>query len=469
MKYLSRIGVVILLIIMFSAYITTGKTDGRVHIRIQVKGYTSGQAYLIGIHKNVKSVIDSALVDTEGNLSFQREAPFEAGAYTVLLPDSSGINILLDQDQDFSLTTTAYDLVGAMKVEGSLENELLNRDRQLQLQQEREWQTLLAQEQDLEQLQQRREAFVNARKNLLARLFKKHPNTLFAKMTRAEQSMLFLADQVPGGSAEAQRYFLRAHFWDAVDFSDARLLRTEVIFDKLYIYMHQLTFPQTDSIRQSVDQLMDKVQNYPPYYHFFAEWITDIYRPQQSPLNDPEALYIHMVETYLNQESTPWMDSMQVYAWKLRAEDRALRLVGSQAVDITGSDPEGATHNLLDSEAPYILLYIYSPECDHCIEATPGYVQFYYDNKAKGLEVFAISRWSEEDVWKDFIEQNEMNWINVRETEEMELYKKYYIEGVPEVYLLNPERKIIGKHLTLEDIIPLIQLDLQKRQSVSIN
>ncbi len=476
MKYLSIIFVMVGLVFIFSAAKHKIYSQTETNISIQVRGLTGGKVYLIGIHKNVKSKVDSAMIDTEGNFNFKIKEGLKPGAYLVNFPDSTDLKILVDKDQDFALTTSANNLLGNMEVEGSLENELLFNNLQYQRQIETQLyglqeqiQQLAANGQDYSNLITKGNELYKNRASYAEKLCRKYPRSLFAKMTKADRK-LELPENLVGPSVDpnAKQYYLRHHFWDQVDFSDARLLRTPVIFNKLMTYLYQMTPVQTDSMIQAVDHLMAKVQDYPEYYRFFAEWITADYRPNHSPVMDPEALYIHMVNTYLIQDSAEWMDSISAYAWQVRAKDRSHGLIGSTAADIMAKDPNGQMRSLYDLTSPYTILYFYNPDCSHCIEEAPKMVQFYEMWKGRGLEVLAVALYTEESEWKDFISQNNMNWINVRAIEETDIDSKYYVEGTPEIYLINPERKVIGKHLNIEEIQGVVQMDYQNRVNKQI-
>ncbi len=410
MKGIKGISVLISLAVLCCAYKVSEEASDHTNITIQVKGYTSGQVFLIGTYKNAKSAVDSTLIDSEGKFLFQRKEQLQQGSYSIILPDSSNFNIILNQDQEFSLRTNIFDLIGAMQVEGSLENDLYYNNLQFQRKQQIEWEAFDPQHQDPAIAQQKRNELGEARGKHLKYLFSKYPNTLFTKLTKVEETMWLLSQRLTEQQSEDQAHFIRTHFWDEVDFSDPRLLRTEVIFNHLYTFLNQVIILQTDSVQLAVDELMTKVKNHPTYFEFFADWILENYTPPHSPINDQEALYVHMVNTYLNKETAFWLDSMQIYARQLRAKDRALSLVGSQANNISGKDQQGKTVSLLDLKAPYVVLYFYNPECSHCIEETPHLVKFYEQNKQNGFEVFAIAMGAEDEVWNEFIEQNNMTW-----------------------------------------------------------
>lgn len=90
-------------------------------------------------------------------------------------------------------------------------------------------------------------------------------------------------------------------------------------------------------------------------------------------------------------------------------------------------------------------------------------VQRYREMKDQGLEVVAVAMSTPEDEWNAFIEKNEMDWINVTDADNNSIYKKYFVRATPEIYLLNPDRTIIGKHLSPDDVTLVMQMDRMQR------
>lgn len=449
----------------FNAQLLVGEPSGAVDIRIRINGMAGGQAYLIGVNKNVQTSVDSAQLDITGAFRFQREEPYEAGAYMVLLPDSSSFQVLLDEGQFFSMQTNAGSLEKDMQVDGSQVNELAYQARQLQYEQQAAFEAMTQETNDPIFLEQQRNRLIGEYFAYLQGLFEQHPQSLFTKLRRAEQEPQVSEVRQADGSIDynVQIHLYRIHFWDNVDFNDPRLLRTPVIFNKLITYLEQLTPLQTDAMIQSIDELMAQVPANSEYYRFFAEWIAQDFRPSYSPLLDPEAIYIHIVNEYLTDSRAFWADSTQVYAWKLRAKHKAGSLVGNPGTDIKANDVQNCPRSLFDMEAPYIVLYFYHADCSHCIEQTPKLVQFAQEWKNKGLEVYAVAMDTEDAEWKQFIADNHMeNWVNVNDAESQDIYEDYYVMGTPCIYLLNPNRMIIGKNLEIEHIPAIIGLDQQR-------
>lgn len=441
-------------------------------IRIQVQGLPAGTAYLIGHYAEQRYRADSAMVDATGQMQFKRAEPYKPGFYFIYLSDNSALQMLVDADQTFTMKTRVGNLTGAMEVQGSQDNELLYRNLKFEQEIQPKFQAVAEQMKAAgegnpayPQLKAQQDQLLAQRKAHLQEFFDNYPNAFFTKFKLAGQNPDVKNILNPDGSVNTQLqvYYYRTEFWDNVDFSDDRLLYTPVIFNKLNRYITELTPQNADSILASTDFLMNKVLNYPEYYKFFANWITLAYDPEKTSLMDPQAIFVHMVKNYFTKERAFWTDSMEVFALQQRANEMAASLVGLKGPNVTAKDPSGQLRSIYDIQAPYIVVYMYNPTCEHCMEQTPKLVQLYQAWKSKGLEVYGIAVDTDDAEWKDYIAKTGMPWINVFDPTNKAIYAKYFVDITPEIYVLNPERTIIAKNLKVNQIIEVIERDKAKR------
>ena len=128
-------------------------------------------------------------------------------------------------------------------------------------------------------------------------------------------------------------------------------------------------------------------------------------------------------------------------------------LLNKVGPDVVSVDPNGQTKSIYGIKKPYIIVFMYDPKCEHCQEETPKLKQFYEEWKNKGVEVFAIVLNAKDQEWRDFIKKYQIqNWINVHDPTNASIYAKYYVDITPEMYVLNKDRKIIGKNLKVEQL-----------------
>lgn len=437
-------------------------------IEVQVNGLSGGEAKLIGMYSDQNYLADQVQVDANGHFVFQKGEAYRPGFFFIVLPDGSNFQIMMDRDQQFSITTTAGRLVEDMKIEGCLDAELFYETLRYEAVENPKFVNVNNRLKsapkgtpEYNQVKAEQDALVAQRKAYIADLKAKHPNSLFVKYKEAGQNPDLQDIRKPDGSVDnqAQVAVYRRQFWDNVDFSDPRLMATPVISNKLKRYVTELTVQHPDSIKQSVSHLIDKVLNAPEYFQYFANWIMLQYEPDKTTLMDPQAVFVHMAQNYFTYDRAFWSDSTEIYAIQLRAHEMAQSLVGMKGPNVSAPDPTGTLRAISDIKAPYVIVYMYDPNCDQCAIETPKLVQFYRQWKSRGVEVYGIALNTNQQEWTAYINKNGMNWINVHDPTNKSIYATYFVDHTPELYVLDPERKIIAKNLKVEQVATVIERD----------
>jgi thiol-disulfide isomerase/thioredoxin len=389
----------------------------------------------------------------------------------VLLPNNANFQVLVDLDQTITMKTNINDLTGAMQVEGSIDNELLYKsfkfenDQMLRFQENsQKTSQVAANSPEAKALKEELNKLLDERKAFLEGLFNQYPNSLFTKFKRAGQNPDIRGMEKADGTLDTVKYMERfkAEFWEGVDFNDARLLYTPVIANKLKRYIKELTPQLPDAVWASSKTLVDKVLDKKDYFMYFANWIALEYEPKQSKMMDSEMVFVNMIQNYFTYDKAFWSDSVEIHGLQLRAHEMAASLLGKKGQDVVSTDPSGRTRSLYEIKDPYIVIYMYNPECEHCQEQTPKLVNFYREWKPKGVEVFAIAVDTDDAKWRAYISKMGMPWINVYDPTNKSIYAKYFVDITPEIYVLNKDRILIGKNLNVDQVPIIIQRDMAK-------
>ncbi len=441
----------------------------RPEIRVKVEGAsTEGDVFLVASIGDQQFIQDTAVM--EGDVAvFSRAEPYSRGVYLAYFPDKTAIQFMMDGDQEFSLTTKKSNIPNSMAVDGSRANELFYDTRRFELNLQpqinaanQKIKSLAEGSPEREAAQKELDELLARRKQYLEDLFANNPDNFFARFKRAGQNPeirkeLTLPDGSPDNEAQVAAY--RKDFWSNVDFNDTALLRTPVIFNKLRRYMEELTPRNADAVKESADDLLRRVIDKPEYLRYFANWITLKYEPGKTNLMDGEAVYVHMIQNYFTPELAFWSDSMTVYGLQQRAGEMAQSLKGQPGPNITVNDINGTPRTLYDEKAPYLIVYLYNPTCEHCIEQTPK-VRDLVKNSNGQIGLYAIAIDTDEKAWKNFVQQYGMSeFTNVYDPTNRAIYKTYYVDHTPELYLLNPDREIIGKNLKANQVTDVIARD----------
>ena len=435
------------------------------HVEVTVTGYTEGKVYLIGTFEDQNFVVDSTQVDRDGHFVFQRSEPYDPGLYYLYMPDQSTLQILLDKDQTFELTSNKGDYVFSTAVAGQVDTELLYHGFRYEAELQPRFDEIRQKLQGLqpgdpvyEQIVEDNQGIAEERKAHFDDLFSKHPNALWTQYKRSGQNPDPVDVRNPDGTLDAPRQLIiyRQQFWDNVDFSDYRLLRTPVIANKLKRYITELVPQSADSIIKVSNALIDRVEEHPPYFKFFANWVGVNYEPGRAEIMDADAIFVNQVKNYFTYDKAFWADSASIYSLQLRAAEMQNSLVGQKGPNVTSTDLNGQKQSIYDIEDPYIVVFLYNPTCDHCREQVPVLVDLYNNWNGPGLEVYAIAIETTDDEWRTYVAEAKMPWINVFDPTNESIYKTYYVDKTPEVYVLNRDRTIVAKNINVNQIAEVI-------------
>lgn len=447
----------------------------RPEITLVTAGTPAGTVYLIANIGDQKLIQDSTRVATAGGAAvFNRQRPYPRGLYFAYYPDKTAVQLMIDQDQQFTIRTDKNDLVNATTVNGSRANELFYDNRRF----EAELQPRLREANsrldgltegspDHAATKAERDELLAQRKAYLDKMFADHPDNFYVTFKRAGQNPevredLVKADGSPDNAARLEAY--RKDFWSNVDFTDTALLRTPVIYNKLKRYMEDLSGRNAAAKIESADYLIRQIIDQPEYLRYFANWITLQYEPGKTNLMDGEAVYVHMIQNYFTPELAFWSDSMNIYGLQQRAREMSKSLIGQPGPNLTVPDLNGQPKTLYDLPQPYLIVYLYNPTCDHCIEQTPKVLDFIRSRPPGEIGLYAIAVDTEPAPWREFINQYGLgNHTNVFDPSNRAIYGTYYVDHTPELYVLGPDRTIIGKNLKAGQVGAIIDRDKNSR------
>lgn len=443
------------------------------HIEVEIEGLAGGQCSLIGIYSDQYYRADSVMA-VGGKIVFKGNKPYTPGLFFLMLPDKkTTIQMLIDDDQTFTMQTKMNNLVNAMQVQGSKDNQLLYQTIKFETSQQPEFNRIAARLKafspgtpEYNQVKEEQNELSKKRFEYLQKVFKENPTSLFTAFKEAGQNPVLEPIHNPDGSInnEAFMYEYKRLFWANVNFDDDRLLNTPVISNKLKRYINELTAQNPDSIKSSASFLVDQVVNKPKYFQYFANWIVLNYEPTKTSLMDSEAVYVHMIQNYFTYDRAFWSDSTEIHALQLRAYEMSQSLVGQKGVNVQAKGADGKMRSIYDIKDNYIIVYMWNPDCEHCAEQTPQLVNFYHQWKPKGVDVYAIVVNTDDKEWKDAIKRYNMPWENnVHDPTNRAIYATYFVDNTPEIYVLDPDRKIIGKNLKVDQIHIIVERDMKER------
>ena len=267
--------------------------------------------------------------------------------------------------------------------------------------------------------------------------------------------------------------FYKKHFWDNIDFSDERMLRTPIFFSKMDQYLEKLTAKHPDSINISADILVKNARANEVVFQYVVSYITSTY--ERSKIMGMDAVFVHMVEKYYITNQCNWVDSTELVKIADRAQKIAPNLIGRKAAefyDFYGrpfmQDTLGIVHTLNEINADYTVLVFFGPTCGHCKKEMPKIKHDVDSLIAAGYDIktFAVATEFDKKEWKKFINDQKIgDWINVADINHdaegnpvasSDWRDKYDIYSTPVIYLLDKEKKIIAKRISHTQIVEIL-------------
>ncbi|MBK9255770.1 MAG: redoxin domain-containing protein [Saprospiraceae bacterium] len=427
----------------------------------------SGTARIIGFYSDQNFVIDT-ITYSKGVMQYKNAKGLPQGYYYFAFSENEILQLILDKDQEFEIKVNFTDITNSIEINGSEDNSLMYEvtkyeqkiNPQITAISEK-MKAVKAGTDEYEKLKSERSNLEDQKLNYLKGILNKNPTSLFANFKYGGQNPKVKENL----SKEAQFVHYRKEFWDNVNFNDRRLLRTPMIGNKMKRYFTELTPQNHDSVFVASKNLMDKVMDKNEYFKVFANWIVIKFEPTKCALMDAESVYVNMVQNYFTRERAFWADTLTVAAIQQRAREMSASLIGKNAPNVISTDPNGKKQELLAKKADYLIVYLYNPDCEHCMEETPKLLKYYNENKDNNkLDVYAIALDTEDAKWKNYIKKLGLSWTNVYDPTNKSIYAKYFVDITPEIYVINKERKIIGKNLKTFQIQEVINKDKEQKK-----
>jgi peroxiredoxin len=469
----------ILFALLLNSYVGISKDKEAYNIKIKINNISNTECYM-GYHFAEKQYVSDTLkVDAKGNMIYTGTKPLDGGIYLVVTPNKKYFEVIIAGETEFSLETDTLDFVKHMKVKGSKENEwfyaylnyMANKSKELEPLNKR-YEALKSNKDSVELLRSKMSKIDKEIKDYKVNFMKENPASFLAKIFRTSQDPeVPEAPKLPNGKKDstfAYKYF-KSHFFDGVDFSDARLLRTPLIYNKYKQYLEKLTYQIPDSIAEACIYIIEKAKANKEVFKYTVVYTTSTY--ESSKIMGMDAVFVRLVEEYYNTGQAYWADSTLMFKISDRARVLKPLLLGKKAPNLLLYDDKNQLQPLWGVKAKYTVLCFWDPDCSHCKKTVPQLGEIYHKSlKAKGFEVYGVCTETEEAKWHKFIEENKLDWINVADIKLQNHFRSIYdISSTPVIYILNEKKEIIAKKLGVEQIEEFtdsyIKMELKKKSN----
>ena len=455
----------------------------------------NAQGYQINLQSNYKSGIvyltyymgknfilqDSAAVSNTGKSVFKAAQKLPGGIYVLVFPGKRlTADFLIDKEQNISISADTNHL-DKIIITGSPANVIF-----------KQYQSFVNVKG--KQLQDARNAF-NLAKTSADSLkhetdFKYHskelndyrvgivrdkPTSMMAVLLNALREPTYPTKVAVTHNDSLENYnFYKQHYWDGITFMDDRIIRSPFFLPKLETYYREVMSQSSDSLIRDIDYKLLLARTSPEMYKFLLNWFTDEYISPKYMGQD--AVFVHLYEQYHSKGITTWLNEKQHEAITKRAFMVMSNLIGEKAADLDFVDVKGKSSSLYSVDAPYTVVIFWDPTCGHCKQELPRVDSIYRASwQQKNVKIYAVLSEAEKlkTEWISFIDEHKIgDWINVYQSkeslaletkEQRPSYRQLYdVVVTPTMYLLDKDKHIIAKKLTLEQINDLLEVKIKK-------
>jgi peroxiredoxin len=429
-------------------------TESAYRIDVSIKGEKNRAIRLCKYYGTDIVTVNTAVLDNKGTAIFSGDSPLIPGMYAVVSREVTAFDFLISDtvNQHFGISTTKNKYLETLSFNGSAENELFaDYSRRIYERKKKEIRPFHSAA-ELESLTLQ----IDAKESEIATKF--HGSLL--------QSVASAMNPVrPNGNISVQGLseFRVRHYWDKLQLSDRRILNTPILASAIDEYFDTMIAPIHDSIICAIDFVMSKAASDTATTNFMAKYLFDKYinysnDNNESQLTGAENVAVHIVDNYYRTERAiahdpQFSDQIFSYADRIRPT-----LIGKQAKELRMETITGGAESLYDINSPYVAVCFFDVACHLCRQEIPEIYKVFQRFKERGLTVFCVYVRDNRAEWLEFVSQHKLTgWLNVWDPKNTNDFRiAYSLYSVPQIYLLDANKTIIGRGLNAVSLTRLL-------------
>lgn len=447
---------------------------------MKINGMQDSTCFLINFYGTQRHYKDTAKFNSTGTIIFDGDEALPGGLYSVFCSGKILFNFIINESY-IELETDTSNYIKNMKIKKSDENKLffeqmlfINEKEESIIKIRKKLADKETPEKEKNEIQNQLKAIGKEIKDYRLNLIKENANTFLAVFYRTmkEPEVPDFIEEKNDSLIRLLKYeYLKNHFWDDVDFSDERINNTPLYHSKLEKYFQSIVFPVLDSINKEVDYVINKSKANEALFKYTVLYLINKY--ERSKIMGMDGVFVHIALNYYTHDLVFWVDSTQVERVQEKARKLAPLLIGKQAINLSLIDTSGTNwiNMYRDLKTDYTILVFWDPGCGHCKKEIPKLAEYYKTLKGKSVSVYSVCPLADEE-WRKFVREHNLDFYNVAvptvlygdqkkasekareyiisrltDTKSLDYKNTYDVFTYPQIYLLDKNKKIIGKKL----------------------
>lgn len=337
------------------------------HIKVSPSGYENSKmslSYYLG--DEIRKVPtangnDYVSVEYDGSFVFKGDEPLMPGMYLIIFyPNKNRMEIFVDEDnQTMEIAFEYGNILESIRYKGGSIDNNLSTDYSKYLQKKGKEHQQLVESSEPQNSKEEQSRKINEEVRSYQKwIIENYPKSLVAAHLKAGLPLNYPEFS---GTDEEKQYkawqYTRKHYFDNIDLGDPRLLRTPFLFEMVDNYIRKLTIPHPDSIIQSLDYVLKKMEPaFQTQWFFFRTYLNELLREDEASASD--AIFVHLYDKYIKIGYFVLNPDDQK-----RIEERANKLrhtlVGNKAPNLMLKDASGKKFDLYGIRSKYTLLFFW--------------------------------------------------------------------------------------------------------------
>lgn len=461
---------ILIAIVIFSIQLYAQKYS----IKVKFNDAKDTIAYMSYFYGKGQYYKDTAKVDQKGLAHFSKVDTLEVGMYSILLGDQKMFDFIID-DQEMEFTLDSKAPISSLESKGSKENEIFLKYMKFINKNQRIAGKLKTESTEPNTSSDRKldiitklDSLDGVVKKYIKDFYVENDNSFAVTFLKALENPTVpdppILENGRPDSTFGFKYY-KSHYFDNLDLTDERFLRTSLFHEKVMYYLNKLTYQDADSLIKGIEFILGEVKSNQVLFKYTLSYLTAKY--ERSEMMGMDAVFVHLVKTYYLSGKAPWAEEKMLKKMKERVESLEPLLIGKKAPNIIVRDTAQKNFiQLYNVKAKYTIVYIWSPDCGHCKKSTPELKKLYDKFKDQGVEVFGVGSEWENDGWIKFINKHDLNWINGSDGGDFksDFRTTYDVFSTPQTYLLDENKVILSKKMNIESLEKILEYYIQKDQ-----
>ena len=442
------------------------------HIQVELESAPNKEVYLAHYYIGNIFVDDTLQLDASGAGTLIGDTLLPQGLYKIYMDDKNHFDFILGSDQTLSISNKSF-ASNSLQIKNSSESEefvkyvaFLNQLKKESAALQNKLKSAVGDEKIA--IQNQLKEFTPKLHAYWIQIEKILPDSFLAKflisnyVPKLDESKLSAEILNSDSLLLLARFnYQQDHFWDNFDYTDVRFLYTPLLKLKMETWFTKVLYQNYDSVKGEVFKFIENVRPEKRVFQFAASFFLN--SSINSNILGMDALFVDLAKTYYLSGDAFWATEESMKMIRENVLFMENNLLGKTAPNLNLESVDGEYLELHQITKKLTCVLIYEPHCSHCKEFVPQfYKDVYQKYKDKGLEVFAIYSMDKKEEWVEFLEKHKLwDWINVWDKEHLSRFKILYdARKTPGIYVLDENKNIIAKKMTIEQLDKFIGAEL---------